>query len=141
MLLHLSPEAPVPPLTGGRERTRRVLGYLAARGPVWALTCASDDEAPYLAGLPPELHLPRLPSPRARVPAGSVAIAGDQCGIYPHATPGGWRLVGRTPLRLFDAGREPPGLLRAGDRVAIRPIDAATFAELTLAEGGLQEMA
>jgi KipI family sensor histidine kinase inhibitor len=72
---------------------------------------------PYLGGLPPELATPRLSAPRRHVPAGSVAIAGVQAGIYPLASPGGWRLVGRTALRLFDPEGSPPPLLRMGDRV------------------------
>ncbi len=72
---------------------------------------------PYLGGLPPELATPRLPAPRKHVPAGSVAIGGAQAGIYPLASPGGWRLIGRTAIRLFDPSAEPPPLLRMGDRV------------------------
>jgi KipI family sensor histidine kinase inhibitor len=72
---------------------------------------------PYLGGLPPELATPRLPAPRKQVPAGSVAIGGAQAGIYPLASPGGWRLLGRTALRLFDPQGSPPPLLRMGDRV------------------------
>ncbi len=72
---------------------------------------------PYLVGLPRELELPRLASPRPRVPAGSVALAGPFAGIYPSATPGGWRLVGRTGLRLFDPAAAPPARFAAGDRV------------------------
>lgn len=71
----------------------------------------------YLLGLPSRLATPRLPAPRLRVPAGSVGIAGGQAGLYPRATPGGWRLVGRTPLSLFDPGRENPSLLLPGDAV------------------------
>lgn len=81
----------------------------------------------YLTGLPAELAAPRLPSPRTRVPAGSVGIAGDQTGIYPSATPGGWRLIGRTPLRMFDANRAEPSLLSIGNGVRFRPIDRAEF--------------
>jgi KipI family sensor histidine kinase inhibitor len=77
---------------------------------------------PYLGGLPPELAVPRLPRPRAEVPAGSVGLAGLQTGIYPVATPGGWRLIGRTRLRLFDPTRNPPALLRPGDRVKFEMI-------------------
>lgn len=72
---------------------------------------------PYLGGLPAELATPRLAAPRKHVPAGSVAIGGGQAGVYPLASPGGWRLIGRTPLRLFDPAGEPPPLLRMGDRV------------------------
>jgi inhibitor of KinA len=72
---------------------------------------------PYLEGLPQELAVPRRQEPRTRVPWGSVAIAGNQAGIYPHATAGGWHIVGRTPLRLFDATRATPALLQYGDAV------------------------
>src|SRR5262249_15708948 len=72
---------------------------------------------PYLGGLPPELATPRLSAPRKHVPAGSVAIGGAQAGVYPLPSPGGWRLIGRTSLRLFDPAGEPPALLRMGDRV------------------------
>jgi inhibitor of KinA len=76
---------------------------------------------PYLGGLPPELATPRLPAPRQRVPAGSVAIGGSQAGIYSVGSPGGWRIIGRTSLALFDAGRNPPALLCAGDSVRFIP--------------------
>jgi KipI family sensor histidine kinase inhibitor len=79
---------------------------------------------PYLLGLDPALAVPRLATPRLRVPAGSVGIGGAQTGVYPDAGPGGWRLIGRTPLALFDAGREPPARLLPGDRVRFVPIDA-----------------
>ena len=72
---------------------------------------------PYLSGLPPELATPRLAAPRKRVPEGSVAIGGQQAGVYPLASPGGWRLIGRTPVPLFDRQAEPPPLLRMDDRV------------------------
>jgi KipI family sensor histidine kinase inhibitor len=76
----------------------------------------------YLLGLPPRLATPRLPAPRLSVPAGSVGIAGGQAGLYPRATPGGWRLVGRTPLPLFDPSREPASLLLPGDAVRFVPV-------------------
>lgn len=85
---------------------------------------------PYLLGLDPALHAPRLATPRTRVPAGSVAIGGAQTGIYPRELPGGWRIVGRTPLALFDLARDPACLLAPGDRVRFRAIDAAEFARL-----------
>jgi inhibitor of KinA len=88
---------------------------------------------PYMGGLPRSLAVPRLPRPRRQVPAGSVGIAGEQTGIYPQATPGGWRIIGRTPLALFDASREPPALLHMGDRVRFVRIRAAEFT--CLAEG------
>jgi KipI family sensor histidine kinase inhibitor len=75
----------------------------------------------YLTGLPAELHLPRLPEPRTRVPAGAVGIAGEFTGVYPRASPGGWRLLGRTTAPLWDADRDPPALLAPGTRVRFRP--------------------
>lgn len=84
----------------------------------------------YLLGLDPALHMPRRASPRTRVPAGSVAIGGGQTGIYPRELPGGWQLIGRTPLTLFDAGRAEPALLQPGQRVRFRTIDAAQFAAI-----------
>jgi KipI family sensor histidine kinase inhibitor len=71
----------------------------------------------YLTGLDESLHVPRRDSPRTTVPAGSVAIAGPYGAIYPSASPGGWRLLGRTTLRLWDPGREPPSLLQPGTQV------------------------
>jgi inhibitor of KinA len=78
---------------------------------------------PYLGGLPDALATPRLETPRQRVPAGSVGIAGAQTGVYPLATPGGWRLIGWTPLTLFDPARMPPALLHPGDRVRFVPVE------------------
>jgi KipI family sensor histidine kinase inhibitor len=76
----------------------------------------------YLGDLDAALVLPRRREPRPRVPAGSVGIAGAQTGVYPLATPGGWHLLGRTKVRLFDAAREPPALLHPGDRVRFEPV-------------------
>lgn len=76
---------------------------------------------PYLGGLPPELATPRLSAPRKSVPAGSVAIGGSQTGVYPMESPGGWRIIGRTELRLFDPNVDPPALLRTGDSVRFVP--------------------
>ncbi len=81
----------------------------------------------YLGGLPEEIATPRLPTPRTLVPAGSVALAGRQTGVYPIATPGGWRLIGRTPLKLFDPERDPPTLLRVGDQVRFVPISEEEY--------------
>ncbi len=72
---------------------------------------------PYIGELPEPLRLPRRTEPRVAVPAGSVAIANDQTGIYPSRSPGGWHIIGRTEVRLFDPLREPPALLQAGDDV------------------------
>ncbi len=82
---------------------------------------------PYLAGLPAQLHTPRRASPRIHVPAGSVAIGGAQTGIYSCNTPGGWNIIGRTPVRLFDPPRDPPCLLRPGDAIRFVPIDRQQF--------------
>lgn len=75
----------------------------------------------YLLGLPEALRMPRRATPRTRVPAGSVAIGGAQTGVYPRETPGGWHLIGRTELNLFDAVRDPPALLKPGMRVRFIP--------------------
>ena len=80
---------------------------------------------PYLGGLPGELATPRLSAPRKHVPVGSVAIGGPQAGIYPLASPGGWRLIGRTDLKLFDLNASPPPLLRMGDRLRFVPVESA----------------
>ncbi len=76
----------------------------------------------YLGGLDQRLTTPRLESPRTEIPAGAVGIAESQTGVYPVASPGGWQLIGRTPLRLFDPARNPPALLSAGDYVRFTPI-------------------
>ena len=85
----------------------------------------------YIGGLDPKLAVPRRATPRALVPAGSVAIANDQTAIYPYAISGGWNVVGRTPLRLFDPQRQEPSLLASGDRVRFRAIGREEFTELS----------
>ena len=87
--------------------------YVLGFAPGWA----------YLGDLDPALALPRRPTPRTRVPAGSVAIAGVQTGVYPLTTPGGWHLIGNTSLRMFDPTRDPAALLRVGDRVRFEPTE------------------
>lgn len=82
---------------------------------------------PYLHGLPVALRFPRRETPRTRVPAGSVAIANGQSCVYPSEIPGGWHVLGRTPLRLFEPDRTPPVLLQPGDRVKFRPISPDEF--------------
>jgi inhibitor of KinA len=82
---------------------------------------------PYLHGLPEALSFPRRETPRTRVPAGSVAIANSQSCVYPSEIPGGWHVLGRTPLRLFRPDREPPTLLQPGDRVKFQPISPEEF--------------
>ena len=85
---------------------------------------------PYIGGLDPALAVPRRATPRTKVIAGSVAIANAQTVVYPFTTPGGWNIIGRTPLRVFDAAREPPTILAPGDRVQFVPISLERFEEL-----------
>jgi KipI family sensor histidine kinase inhibitor len=87
---------------------------------------------PYLLGLPPGLHVRRHTAPRPRVPAGTIAIAGGQCGIYPRQSPGGWQLLGRTMVPMFDPLRESPALLAPGD--ALRFQERATFEATAVAD-------
>jgi inhibitor of KinA len=82
---------------------------------------------PYLGGLDRRLITARRSTPRARVPRGSVAIGGEHCGIYPLDSPGGWHIIGRTPLMLFDLNRDPPSLLQAGNKVRFVAIAAEAF--------------
>ena len=82
---------------------------------------------PYLIGLPKKLATPRRASPRKEIPAGSVAIGGEQTGIYPMRSPGGWNVIGRTSLPLFDPVKNPPALLQAGDRVRFHAIGRDEF--------------
>lgn len=84
----------------------------------------------YLGGLPQVLHTPRLTTPRPSIAGGSIGIAGGQTGIYPFGSPGGWKLIGQTPLRMFDPQATPPTRLQPGDRMKFLPIDRATFEEL-----------
>lgn len=81
----------------------------------------------YLGGLSSRIGVPRLATPRERIPAGSVGIAGNQTGIYPADSPGGWQLIGRTPLKLFCPDEEPPALLRMGDYVRFVPVTPGEF--------------
>jgi len=85
----------------------------------------------YLGGMPAVLTMPRKQTPRAAVPAGSVGIAGEQTGIYPMQTPGGWQIIGRTPVKLFDPNIGQPSLLKAGDTVMFEPIDELTYNRLS----------
>jgi KipI family sensor histidine kinase inhibitor len=85
----------------------------------------------YLGDLPQKLRLPRRSEPRTRVPAGSVAIADEMTAIYPAESPGGWHLIGRTPLRLFDPHAHPPSLFSPGDSVTFRAVDEAEFKKLS----------
>lgn len=84
----------------------------------------------YLGEVPAELATPRLDTPRARVPAGTLGIADTQTAIYPLESPGGWNLIGRTPIRLFDPERAQPALLTAGQQVRFRPVSQTEYLEL-----------
>lgn len=85
---------------------------------------------PYLGGLDEKLHKARLETPRVRIPAGSVGIGGKQTGMYPFESPGGWNLLGRTPVPLFDPGRAEPILYQAGDRIVYRAIDEGEYEDI-----------
>jgi len=86
---------------------------------------------PFLGGLPRKIETPRRDVPRKEIPAGSVAIGGKQTGIYPIKSPGGWNVIGRTPLKLFDPQKSPPTLLCAGDRVRFSRITREEFERST----------
>jgi inhibitor of KinA len=97
-------------------------------GSVYRVNCVGFIAGfPFLSGLPSELATPRRAVPRKEVPAGSVGIGGAQTGIYPRSSPGGWNLIGRTPMRLFDVQHDPPTILQAGDRVRFREISREEF--------------
>lgn len=85
---------------------------------------------PFLTGLPERLATPRRSTPRKEIPAGSVAIGGEQTGVYPLSSPGGWNVIGRTPLTLFDPRNNPPALFAPGDRVRFRAIARDEFERL-----------
>lgn len=84
----------------------------------------------YLGGMSLKIATPRLPNPRMSVPKGSVGIGGNQTGIYPVESPGGWRIIGRTPLKLFDIQKEPPVLLKPGAKVKFIPIDEDEYKKI-----------
>lgn len=85
---------------------------------------------PYLGGMDKKIATPRLKSPRVKIEGGSVGIAGEQTGIYPVASPGGWQLIGRTPLKLYDAEREKPVLLEAGQYIKFCPVTEKEYAQI-----------
>lgn len=93
---------------------------------------------PYLGGLDKQLHTPRRETPRPHVAMGSVGIGGVQTGVYPLDSPGGWNIIGRSPIRFFDARKEPPVAVEAGDYVKFLPIDRDKFENtLALVENGI----
>lgn len=85
---------------------------------------------PYLGGMSKEIATPRLKSPRVKIEGGSVGIAGEQTGIYPVASPGGWKLIGRTPLKLYDADREKPVLLEAGQYIKFAAVTEEEYKKI-----------
>jgi KipI family sensor histidine kinase inhibitor len=109
-------EEQVVKLHSGRDYRVYMLGFVAG--------------FPYLGEVSDEIATPRLETPRLRVPTGSVGIAEKQTGIYPVEAPGGWRIIGRTPLRLFDPLQQPPALLSSGDMVRFEPISETEFKPL-----------
>ena len=114
-----------PDLAEVAELTRRSTSALVDALTALEFTVAFTGFAPgfgYLTGLPDDLHVPRRSTPRTRVPAGSVGLAGPYAGAYPRASPGGWQLIGRTDAVLFDVDRESPALLRPGARVRFRAV-------------------
>ncbi|MCR4822362.1 MAG: 5-oxoprolinase subunit PxpB [Treponema sp.] len=96
---------------------------------------------PYLGGMDERLECPRLESPRTKIPAGSIAIGGSQTGLYPSDSPGGWRIIGRTPLKVFDQNREEACLYHAGDRIRFVPISRKEFDRISAEEKGEENSA
>jgi KipI family sensor histidine kinase inhibitor len=90
---------------------------------------------PYLGGLDPALETPRLAAPRTKIPAGAVGIGGAQTGIYPLESPGGWQLIGRTPVKVYDPRRAEPFLYRTGDTIVFYPVSAAEYEVLLRSPG------
>ncbi|OHX66987.1 5-oxoprolinase subunit PxpB [Flammeovirga pacifica] len=82
----------------------------------------------YLGGLSPQLYIPRKSTPRLKIPAGAVGLADQQTGIYPQATPGGWQIIGQTPISMFDVNQPPK--VKMGDKVKFEPIDLSTYQQL-----------
>lgn len=85
---------------------------------------------PYIGGMSDKIATPRRESPRLKIPAGTVGIAGKQTGVYPIETPGGWQLIGKTPLKLFQPNEASPSLLKAGDKIRFKPITYKMYQEL-----------
>jgi TIGR00370 family protein len=94
---------------------------------------------PYLGGMDPKLNTPRLKNPRTKIPEGSVGIGGEQTGIYPLASPGGWRLIGRTPVRPYDPSREKPFIYEAGDYIKFDPVTREEYNKLTAGSYRVEE--
>ena len=91
---------------------------------------------PYLGGMNKRLNTPRLTNPRVKIEAGSIGIGGEQTGIYPLASPGGWQIIGKTPSKLYDKNREPISLINPGDWVKFIPITLQEYKEMEKGENG-----
>ena len=89
---------------------------------------------PYLGGMNDKIATPRLQTPRTKIPVGSIGIAGNQTGIYPIESPGGWQLIGRTPVKLYDRYRKEPVLLNAGDYIKFVEIDEKEYKDIAALE-------
>ncbi len=96
----------------------------------WVLMVGFSPGQPYIGGLDPKLSVPRRATPRTRMPMGSVAIANAQTAVYPYETPGGWSIIGRTPLTVFDPARQPASLFAPGDRVRFISVSRSEFENL-----------
>jgi KipI family sensor histidine kinase inhibitor len=96
----------------------------------WVLMVGFSPGQPYIGGLDPKLSVPRRATPRVRMPTGSVAIANAQTSVYPFDTPGGWNIIGRTPLTVFDPARDPASLFAPGDRVRFIAVSKIEFEKL-----------
>jgi KipI family sensor histidine kinase inhibitor len=114
-------------VSGKTKLTRQKIVELHAKGDHHVLMVGFSPGQPYIGGLDPKLAVPRRATPRTRVPAGAVAIANAQTAVYAYETPGGWNVIGRTPLAAFDPAREPPSLFAPGDRVRFVPISLAEY--------------
>jgi KipI family sensor histidine kinase inhibitor len=110
--------------------TKQEIQKLHAKSRHFVLMVGFSPGQPYIGGLDPKLSVPRRATPRTVMPAGSVAIANAQTAVYPYETPGGWSIIGRTPLRVFDPAREPASLFAPGDRVHFIPISREEFEAL-----------
>jgi inhibitor of KinA len=119
------PDLPEVAAACGMTADQVVLAHVASEHVIFMLGFSPG--FPYIGGLDPRLSVPRRPTPRTRIPAGTVAIARDQTAIYSFETPGGWNLIGRTPLKLFDPSGDPPCRLQPGDRIRFVPITQAEF--------------
>ncbi len=96
----------------------------------WVLMVGFSPGQPYIGGLDPKLSVPRRATPRTRMPMGAVAIANAQTAVYPYETPGGWNIIGSTPLRVFDPARDPANLFAPGDRVRFIAVSRSEFEKL-----------